>query len=204
MTSTRPRHVLVVGSYPPVPTAGAAVTEAIVRRLWTEGAHPHVAAPRPSAAPLTVAVAGLVAGRRLARLRSVTGATEVVLCAERDMPIPTAGFPAGSLPLVQRLSAHQLCAALDGFDHVTLVACGDHRIPAAVWDRLVAAADTVIDRSDAVGTPGVTTLGPPGPVGPALMRRAEAVAPRLLGRHTPHARRLVLALRRLRPARRAA
>ena len=151
-----------------------------------------------------MAVAGLVAGRRLAHLRGVTGATEVVLCAERDMPIPTAASPPGTLPLVQRLSVQQLCAALEGFEHVTLVACGDHRIPTAVWDRLVAAADTVVDRSDAVGTPGVTTFGPAGPVGPALMRRAEAVAPRLLGRHTPRVRRLVLGLRRLRSARRGA
>jgi hypothetical protein len=197
------RDVLVIGSYPPVPTAGAPVTVAAALQLWREGARPHIVAPRASAAPLTVAVTGVLAGRRIDNLRRVTGAEDLVLCAERDLPIPAGGYPALLLPLVQQVTVRRVCQALDRFDHVTLIACGDHRIPAAIWARLVFAADTVIDRSDATGTAGVTTLGPPEPRPAAAARRAAAFAPRILGRHTPRVRAVAAAVARRVRARRS-
>jgi hypothetical protein len=126
----------------------------------------------------------------------------VVLCAERDLPIPAGGYRAGVLPVVQRLTAQRVTRALAAFEHVTLIGCGDHGIPGPVWRHLAAAADTVIDRSDAVGTPGVTTLGPTTPATSALVDGAVTLAPRLFGRHTPRflatARRCVRLARRVR------
>jgi hypothetical protein len=183
--SGRPgRDVLVVGSYPPVPTAGAAATLDTVLELWARGDRPHIAAPRASAAPLTVAVSGLRAGRRLSNLRRVTGAVDVVLCVERDLPIPTGGYGMGVLAVLQRVTAQRVAKALADFEHVTLIACGDHGVPRPVWERLVVAADTVVDRPEAAGTPGVTALGPPVPLASALRHGAVALAPRLFGRHT--------------------
>jgi hypothetical protein len=191
-TSSAGRGVLVVGSYPPVSTAGAAVTVEFVRRLWADGAHPVVASPRASAAPLTAPVAGLLAGRRLNHLREYSDALDVVLCAERDLPVPTGGFPRWLLPIVQLLTVDQVVRALAGFDHVTLVGCGDHGTPPALWARLVFAADTVVDRSETRGTPGVTTLGPSESTPGDLIRKAGRIlAPRIFGRHAPAARNAV-------------
>jgi hypothetical protein len=188
LTSSAGRDVLVIGSYPPVPTAGATVTLEMVRRLWAEGAHPHVAAPRSSAANFTVAVTGLMAGRRLTHLRQLTGAVDVVLCAERDLPVSTHG-PTLLLPFLQRISVDRLVLALAAFEHVTVVACGDPGVPAPLWARLVFAADVVVDRSDASGAPGVTTLGPSEHPGSNLRRWTGRLAPWVLGRHEPAARR---------------
>jgi hypothetical protein len=189
-TSSAGRKVLVVGSYPPVPTAGAEITSAMMKALWAEGAEPEVAAPRSSAARLTVAVSGPLAGRRLGHLKEVTGADDLVLCAERDLPFPTTGLPALLLPVFQRLTVGPLIRAMDTFDHVTLIACGDLGAPPALWAELIFAADVVIDRSDALGAPGVTTLGPPETTPQGLVARARGVAPRVLGRRLPQARRL--------------
>jgi hypothetical protein len=178
--SSAGRDVLVVGSFPPIPTAGAAITVDVVRRLWSEGARPHVAAPRASAAPMTVAVTGWTAGKRLEELRLTTNAQDVVVCVERDLPIPTSGFSAGLLPIVQHATVVGVVRALAGFDHVTLIACGDLGVPAELWAQLIFAADVVIDHQEATGTPGVTTLGERHPVRVVLY----GLATRLLGSRT--------------------
>ncbi|MDA8046090.1 MAG: glycosyltransferase [Actinomycetota bacterium] len=185
------RPVLVVGSYPPIPVAGASATLAEVRRAWAGGAEVTVVAPRLSAAHLTVPIHGVLAGRRLANVRRVTGADHVVLVLEDGYP-----FPVGPAPL-QMATCMALEHALEGFRHVRVVRAGATSLAPAVWNRLVAAADEVTEVPPGPTAPGVTPLGPPE-VTPAERpgQLAEAAARRLLGPRYPVVRARLGSLRR--------
>ncbi|MHB8505310.1 MAG: glycosyltransferase family 4 protein [Acidimicrobiales bacterium] len=193
-------RVLVVGSYAPVPATGTGVTERIVRELREAGAEPVVASPRVSAAPLHAAVAGPLAGRRLAHLRQVTGTTDLVLVAERGAPLPAGGAPAPLLRALQRLTARTLAGEMRRFGRVRLVAAGDIGADPRAWATLAAAADEL---SVADGSPGaVGPLGPAALTGGRIARRGMGlVARRLLGPRAPQVRAAIAA--RLRRRRRS-
>jgi hypothetical protein len=147
--------VLVVGSYPPVPTPGSEASMAAVRRAWAGGCEVTVVSPRPSAAHLTVAVVGVLAGHRLTALRHLTGARAVVLVAEAGLPVPSGP------KLVQEVTVRGVVRALGGFDRATVVRAGPLRIPSRLEARLLAGAAEVIDEPVRSGPdPGVTVLGP--------------------------------------------
>jgi hypothetical protein len=156
--------VLIVGSYPPIPVAGAPATVREVRRAWAAGDEVTVVSPRISAAHLAVPVFGPLAGRRLDNVRRHTGAHRLVLVVEPGFPFP------GS-PVLQAATAAALVVALRRFEHVRLVRVGAVPMPAAVWKRLAAAADEVFAETPGppapgviahgVTVPGVTVLGPP-------------------------------------------
>jgi hypothetical protein len=195
--------VLVVASFPPVATAGAAVAVQVVRDLWAGGEEVVTVSPRASAARLNVAVAGVLAGRRLTRLRLHTGARRLVLCAERGFPVPDHQEPAWALPGIQQVTVRGLAEAMAGFEHVTLVGCGQTAVPPRLWDVLAAAAGEVRLHPDATGTPGITPLGPSEHTPADLGIKAVSVAGRaLLGPRAPQARaaaaRYAHAARRLR------
>jgi hypothetical protein len=195
--------LLVFGSFPPVGTAGSAVTLEVAREHWARREEIEVAAPRDSAARLTVPVAGPLAGRRLAALQRITGTTRLIFCAERELPVPTTGYPAALLPAVQRETARRLAVALRAFDHVTLILCGDHGIPPAALAILTAAATDVVARPEVTGRPGVSALGPSEATAADLSRKAGSMAlRRIFGRRAPLVRagvaRGVHAARRLR------
>ncbi len=161
MSPTVPsRRVLIVGSYPPVWTAGTAGTLAAVRRAIEAGDDPVVASPRPSAALYSVAVTGIWAGRRLRRLQEVSEARTVVICAERGFPVPSTF----RLPVVgsrlQRRIVDELRAAAASFDAVTMVVAGDLGLPAPVDAALRSIAGEVIETPAGAAEPGVTVLGP--------------------------------------------
>ncbi len=190
--------VLVVGSYPPVPSGGTAVTERIVGELMAEGAAPVVASPRVSAAPLHAAVAGPLAARRLANLRRVTGATRLVLVAERGAPLPADSVPRAALPWLQRFTAWTLAKEMRRFAHVRLVAAGDIEADPAAWQAISSAA---AERS-AISA-GESLVGPLGPMeltGRRFLRRGMGIlARRLLGRRAGRVRdALAKRIRRLR------
>jgi hypothetical protein len=155
--------VLVVGSYPPIRTPGAVAALDQVRRVVAAGGEPTVASPRPSAAHYEVAVSGLFAGHRLTNLKRVSGAGHLILCAERDLPIPTS-FPVPALlPVVQRITLQQVRKAVRGFPRVTIVVADDLGVPAAIEAGLKAAAEDVRDERERYrdgAEPGVTVLGP--------------------------------------------
>jgi hypothetical protein len=148
--------VLVVGSYPPVPRPGSEASVAAVRRAWAAGSEVRVVSPRPSAAHLSVPVAGIFAGHRLTALRQLTGASTLILVAEAGLPVPPGPR------VVQELTVWGVARAFGGFDRVTVVRAGSLEIPAEVEARLVARADEVIDEPIPAGLdPEVTVLGPP-------------------------------------------
>jgi hypothetical protein len=154
-----PRRVLIVGSYPPIPVAGAPATVREVRRAWAAGDEVTVVSPRISAAHLAVPVFGLLAGRRLDNVRRHTGAHRLVLVVEPGFPFPDS-------PVLQAATAAALVVALRRFEHVRLVRVGAVPMPAAVWKRLAGAADEVVAETPGppvpgVTVPGVTVLGPP-------------------------------------------
>ncbi len=180
--------ILVLGSYPPVPANGTPVTRQVVQRLQDAGEDPVVASYRVSAALLHARVAGLLAGRRLARLRQVTGASRVVVVVERDAPLPVTGVPAWLRTPAQRLAARGLAAELCRFSHVALVVAGDPGADPRAWRELVAAADE-ISRVEGDRDPLV------GPLGPSELTLARlprsllgAAARRLLGPAAPEVR----------------
>jgi hypothetical protein len=183
--------VLIVGSYPPIPVAGAPVTLQEVRRAWAAGSDVTVVAPRLSAAHLTVPVYGVLAGRRLANVRRVTGTDRLVLVVEDGYP-----FPAGPVP-VQAATCAALMRAFKGFRHVRVVRAGASGLAPDVWRRLAAAADEVEEAEPGPTAPGVTPLGPPEV---ELSERpgqvADAAAHRLLGSRYPAVRGRLGALRR--------
>lgn len=168
--------VLVVGSYPPVPVPGSAASVAEVRRAWAEGNEVVVAAPRLGAAHLTVPVAGVLAGRRLANLGRVTGARRVVLVVEDGFP-----FSQKAMPL-QVMTAAALMWAFRTFDRVRVVRVSGGGPSPFVWKRLVAAADETDDVEGGRATPGVTPLGPPEQT---PRERAKSLLNRVLGGRGP-------------------
>jgi hypothetical protein len=180
------RRVLVVGSYPPIPLPASAATVAAVRRAWAGGDEVTVVSPRLSAAHLAVPVSGVLAGHRLANLRAVTAATQVVLVMERGFPVPASGTAGSVGRLIQWPTAISLVRAFAGFDRVTLVRVGRLDIPAGVEARLVRAADEVIDEvvPRVVGSAGVTPLGPvETPLRERPRQITEPIVRRVLGRY---------------------
>jgi hypothetical protein len=196
--------VLVVGSYPPVRTAGAAASLDQVKAVLAAGGEPTVVSPRTSAAHLEVAVSGMFAGRRLVNLKRVVGTGQVILVAERDLPIPTT-FPVRALlPLVQRLTVGQVKRGLRGFPRVTIVIADDLGVPARIEAALTAATADVRDERERyreAAAPGVTALGPNERTPQEqLSDLATKLARRALGPAYPKARQL--AARALRVVRR--
>jgi hypothetical protein len=150
--------VLIVGSYPPIPVAGAPVTLQEVRRAWDMGDEVTVVSPRISAAHLAAPVFGPLAGRRLDNVRRLTGARRLVLVVEP-------GFPFPPRPLLQLSTAAALARAMGRFDHSRLVYAvapsAGLGVAARAWARLADAADEVVPGDGGPTDPGVTPLGPP-------------------------------------------
>lgn len=183
--------MLVVGSYPPVPVPGAAATAAEVQRTWAAGDEVTVVAPRLSASHLTVAVHGLLAGRRLANVRRVTGTDRLVLVLEDGYPLP-------SRPLLYQLaSAAVLARALRAFDYVRLVQVGTAGLHPVTTRLLRRAVD---DYAAAAAGPAAAGVTPLGPAEVRLRDRAAVVADRgarrVLGHRAPAARRMAGQARR--------
>jgi hypothetical protein len=175
--------VLIVGSYPPIPVAGAPVTLQEVRRAWDMGDEVTVVSPRISAAHLAAPVFGPLAGRRLDNVRRLTGARRLVLVVEPGFPfpprpllqlprvqlplvqLPLVQLPLVQLPLVQLSTAAALARAMRRFDHSRLVyAVGPGAglgVAARAWAWLADAADEVVPGDGGPTDPGVTPLGPP-------------------------------------------
>ena len=175
-----PERTLVVGSYPPIPVAGAAATVGEVKRVWASGSEVTVVAPRLCASHMTVPVYGLLAGRRLANVGRVTGLDHLVLVLEDGYPLPARPGP------LQVASAAALARALQGFRHVRLVQAGELRLAPGVEGRLRAAAAEYVTVAAGDSAPGVT------PLGPVEVRPRERVgqlggrvASRVLGRRAP-------------------
>jgi len=141
--------VLVVGSYPPIPVAGAAVTVREVRRAWDAGDEVRVVAPRLSAAHLAIPVKGPLAARRLDYARRRYGARRIVVVVEP-------GYPLGAWS-----TAWSLARALRRFDHVRLVRTADVPERTRGWARLAARADEVEVVAPGPTAAGVTPLGSP-------------------------------------------
>jgi hypothetical protein len=185
------RPVLIVGSYPPIPVAGAPATIREVRRAWAAGQEVTVVSPRLSAAHLAVPIHGVLAGRRLANVRRVTGADHLVMVVEEGFP-----FPAGPVPL-QMATAAVILRAWRKFRHVRLVRAGSPSLPDQVWGRLVDAADEVVEEAPGPVQAGVTPLGPPETtVSERAALIAERAARRALGTHGPTVRSWIEAFRR--------
>jgi hypothetical protein len=146
---------LIVGSYPPIPVPGARVSLAEVRRAWGRGSEVVVVAPRLCAAHLTVPIAGMIAGRRLANVARVTGARNLVLVVEEGYPFSLPG------PVLQRATAEVLARAFAAFDHVRIVRAGKVDLHPAAWARLTAAAHEAVEVPAEPAAEGVTPLGPP-------------------------------------------
>jgi hypothetical protein len=187
-------RVVVVGSYAPIPVPGAAASRAEVQRAWADGSEVTVVAPRLCAAHVTVPVAGLLAGRRLANVGRVTGSRRLVLVVEEGYPFsrPT--------PFLQAVTAILLIRAFRSFDHVRLVRAGAVGLTPAVWSRLARAASETVDVEAPSAAPGVTPLGPPEePPAVRARRMARSAATRVLGSRAPAVRaRLGRYRRRLR------
>lgn len=188
-------RILVVGSYPPVPVAGAPVTLAEVRRAWAAGDEVTVVSPRLSAAHLAVPVYGLLGGRRLDNLRRHTGARRLVLVVEPGYPLPPSRAQ-------QAAAAAVLARSLRGFQHVRLVRAGSGPfLDPRAWSRLASAADEVSVEPAGPAADGVTPLGPPEePVADRVRRVAfqitRTVGKRVLGRRAPLVRARLASLRR--------
>jgi hypothetical protein len=193
-------RVLVVASYPPIPTAGAAVAVEMVRDLWAQGARPVVSSPRTSAADHDIAVFGVLAGRRLSQLGAATGARRLVLCVEHGFPVAASARLGTSLPALQQLTIRGITQALAAFDHATIVVCGDTGVPEHLLAPLLTAATVTVRRPAASGAAGVTPLGPGYPDALETGRLVAArVARRALGPSYPRAR--AIAARAARSAR---
>lgn len=156
-----PPRVMVAGSYPPIPVPSAAATLDAVRREVAAGREVKVVSPRPSAAHYSVPITGLLAGRRLARVKALSGCERLVLCLEPGVPFA----PPGRNGLLSRLSsvpaAALLARSMRKFKHITVVETGDTGAPAKALSLLRQAADEVIqDRRDGEPPGGVTARGP--------------------------------------------
>lgn len=183
--------LLVVGSYPPIPVAGAPVTLAEVRRAWAAGDEVTVVSPRLSAAHLAVPVHGALAARRLDNVRRHTGARRLVLVVEPGFPLP------GS-PWLQLAAAAVLTRALRSFEHVRLVQAGSSPdVAPRAWSMLTKVADEVSIEPAGPSAPGVTPLGPPEvPLSERPRQVAGRVATKVLGPRAPAVRARLGAARR--------
>lgn len=156
-----PQRVLVVGSYPPIPVPAVAATLNAVRRELTAGRSVRVVSPRPSAAHYAVPITGLLAARRLSRVRSLSGCNRLVLCLEPGVPFAADRMPGGLRAIRSVATAVLLVSAMRGFAHATVVVTTDQRMPARAMSWVLRAADEVIeDKQEGEPPPGVSTLGP--------------------------------------------
>lgn len=143
---------LIVGTYPPIPLPAAAATVAAVKEAWDAGDEVTVVSPRMSAAHLAVAVAGPLAGRRLANVQRHTSTDRLVLVLEPGFPVP-----AGTR-WKQWATVVGLARSLRRFEHVTVVTAGDLGKPE---HYLASRAGRVVEFPvSARLSPGVTPLGP--------------------------------------------
>ena len=161
--------VLVVGSYPPIPVAGAAVTVREVHRAWAAGDEVRVVAPRLSASDIAIPVTGPFAFRRLDYARRLYGASRVVVVCEP-------GYPD-----LGPLGAVSLARALRRFEHVRLVRTADVTTGPG-WDRLAARADEVEVAAPGPAAAGVTPVGSPEVTAWTRVRSRLAPLRRLLRR----------------------
>jgi len=84
--------VLIVGSFPPLPSPAAAATVATVRRELESGRTVVTASPRPSAASLVLRLTGPLGAWRLEQVRRSCAAAKLVLSVEPGWPLPPATF----------------------------------------------------------------------------------------------------------------
>lgn len=171
-----PRTCLVAGSYPPAPGPAAAATVAAVRRAWAGGLDVVVASPRPSAAPLVMAVSGAAVGRALDKLPRFD---VVVVCLEPGWPLGRgrSGRPVPRAELER--AARSLAASLSRFERAELVVTGDLGVSAGVlallWppvQKVTASSEAVATFLRAAGAPGVSVAEPYAFAGAALMPAA--------------------------------
>lgn len=153
--------VMVAGSYPPIPVPAAGATVDVVRRALLDGHELTVVAPRPSAAHFAVPLVGVLAGRRLDRLRRLTGSERLVFILEPAVPFD----PPGRSHRLGRpralLIAYLVARSFGRFDHTTLILAGDTGAPHDALRVLKRAATEIVgDQRDGEAPAGVTTRGP--------------------------------------------
>lgn len=128
--------VVVVGSYPPIPGPGTAATLAAVRRAWAQGATVAMVGYRAGAAPLTVPVSGLLAGRRLGQVRAhFGGPSQVFLGVQRAVPF------SDRRRWAMWATAAGLAGALRKFERATVVVGEDPDVPLLCLRLLALGAD---------------------------------------------------------------
>ena len=180
--------VIVAGSYPPIPVPAAGATVEAVRRALIEGHEVRVVSPRPSAAHFSGPLIGLIAGRRLNRLRRLTASTRLVFCLEAEVPFDPPGPSTTRSRWKALATAYLLARTFRRFDYTTLVVVcdtGGRKDAVRILER---AADTVVeDRREGELPEGVTVRGP-------VEMRSRDLARRFVG---GIARRAIRSLRRL-------
>ena len=153
--------VIVAGSYPPIPVPAAGATVDAARRALLDGHQVTVVAPRPSAGHFAVPLVGVLAGRRIDRLRRLTAGERLVFILEPAVPFDPPGqshrFGRPRALLIAKLVAR----SFGRFDHTTLILAGDTGAPDDALRVLKQAASEVVDdRREGEAPSGVTTRGP--------------------------------------------
>ena len=167
--------MIVAGSYPPIPVPATGATVDAVRRELIEGNQVKVVSPRPSAAHYAVPLVGILAGRRLERLRRLTGSERLVFILEPAVPFDPPGRSNAYTTGRAKLVAYLLSRSFRRFERTTLVIAGDPGVPDEALDILRQDANEVVeDRRVGESPTGVTTRGP-------LELRARDKARRLAG-----------------------
>jgi hypothetical protein len=120
---------MVVGSYPPLPGPATAATLAAVQRAWDEGCEVRMVGYRTGAAPLSVPIVGVLAGRRLEQARRhLACPAQLTLCLQPGVPFSDVQVSK------QLVTAAALAAVMRRFASVTVVVTGDLSLPrASVW-----------------------------------------------------------------------
>ncbi|MGC8626428.1 MAG: hypothetical protein ACP5VR_02540 [Acidimicrobiales bacterium] len=122
-------ELMVVGSYPPVPGPATAATLGAVNRGWDRGCEVRMVGYRTGAAPLSVPIVGVLAGRRLEQARRHLGCPpQLVICLQPGVPF------SDPEPAAQLATAAALALAMRRFDDVTVVVTGDLGVTkASLW-----------------------------------------------------------------------
>jgi hypothetical protein len=129
-----------------MPGPATAATIAAARRAWDAGDSVHVVSYRTGAAPLTVPVAGPLAGWRLEQVRRhLGGPAQVVLGLQSGVPFSSAGA------LEQLATALGLAVAMRRFRRATLLVGEDPGVSRACMKALARSVDhiSVATREDA-------------------------------------------------------